>query len=120
MNEHILERDWKVLRDLKPVLLDRLCTRIMEECRRVMDDDAMTPHQRYLKLFETIHDRNEELADAFDDMRRSRAVARLSNMYMLDLFTPDELARFSPETRDSFIGTAEIHRAYLERKRGRR
>lgn len=120
MNEHILESDWKVLRDLKPVLLDRLCSRIMDECRRVMDDDAMTPHQRYLTLYKVIHDRDDELADAFDDMRRSRAIERLSNMYMLDLFTPDELARFSPNTRDSFVGHAEIWRDHFERKRGRR
>ena len=101
MNKDIAERDWKVLRDLKPVLLDRLCTRIMDECRRVMDDDARTPHQRYLTLFETIRDRNDELADAFDDMRRSRAIQRLAWMRHLKLFEGDEWERFSPETRET-------------------
>jgi hypothetical protein len=111
------EADWKTLRALQPVLLDRLCTRIMDELRGVMDDTGMTAHQRYLKLFKLLDERNDEVAAGFDDMRRSRAIQRLANIYELGLFTDDELERFTPKTRDSFIGLAEIYRDARSRKR---
>ena len=111
------EPDWKTLRALQPVLLDRLCTRIMDELRGVMDDTGMTPHQRYLKLFTLLQDRNDDVAAGFDDMRRSRAIQRLANIYALGLFTDGELERFTPQTRDSFVGLAEIYRDASSRKR---
>ena len=95
------EPDWKTLRALKPILLDRLCTRIMDECRQVMDDAGLTAHERYLKLFKLLQRRDDELAAAFDDMRRSRAMQRLANIYALGLFTDEELEWFSPGTRDT-------------------
>lgn len=95
------EADWKILRELKPVLLDRLCTRILDELRAVMDDPARTAHERYLTLFELLRERNDDVANAFDDMRRSRAVWRLAWMRSLELFREDEWARLSPRTRDT-------------------
>jgi len=112
------EADWKTLSALKPVLLDRLCTRILDELRVVIDDDALTAHERYLRLFDVVQDRNDEIAAGFDDMRRSRAIERLANLYDLGLFTSDELARFTPRIRDSFIGLAESYRD-MARRRGR-
>lgn len=104
------EPDWKTFRALKPALLDRLCTRILEEMRGVMDDTSLTPHERYLKVFALLQDRNDDIAAGFDDMRRSRAIQRLANIYALGLFTDEELAQFTPQTRDSFVGIAEIYR----------
>lgn len=43
--------------------------------------------------------RDEELAQAFDDVRRSTAMACLITMHRYNLLTGDELARFSDETR---------------------
>lgn len=93
------EFDWQTLRALKPVLLDRLCTRIMDECRAEIDSAEGTAHERYLRLFDLIDRRNDELADAFDDMRRSRAIERLAHMRRLGLFTEEEFQRLSPGTR---------------------
>jgi hypothetical protein len=111
------EPDWKTLRSLQPVLLERLCTRIMDELRGVMDDAGMTAHQRYLKLFKLLDERNDEVAAGFDDMRRSRALMRLANIYALGLFTDEELERFTPQTRDSFVGLAQMYRDARARQR---
>jgi hypothetical protein len=97
------EPDWKTLRALQPILLDRLCTRILDEMRGVMDDTSQTPHQRYLKIFELLQDRNDDIAAGFDDMRRSRAIARLANIHALGLFTDEEFERFSPGTRETVL-----------------
>lgn len=101
------EADWKTLRALKPVLLDRLCARTLQECGEVIDSAEGTAHERYLRLFDRIHRRNDELADAFDDLRRSRAIERLAHMRKLDLFTEEEFQSLSPGTRetvDSIVG----------------
>jgi hypothetical protein len=36
---------------------------------------------------------------AFDDPRRSQMVLQLATIYALDLLVPEEVARFTPETR---------------------
>ena len=93
------ESDWKTLRKLQPVALDRFCRRVLDECRAVCDTDSKTSHERYLDLYRLLRTRDKELADAFDDMRRSVALLRLVTMYRRDLLTEEEVARFSPETR---------------------
>ena len=93
------ESDWKTLRKLQPVALDRFCRRVLDECRAVCDNDSKTSHERYLDLYRLLRTRDKELADAFDDMRRSVALLRLVTMYRRDLLTEEEVARFSPETR---------------------
>jgi hypothetical protein len=97
----IHEPDWKTLRALKPVLLDRLCTRILDECRRVIDDPGRSAHERYLALFKLLRDRDEDVASAFNDLSRSRAVWKLAWMRHLGLFTQEEWMRLSPGTRET-------------------
>lgn len=104
------ENDWKVLRSVKDAALNRLCERIMDECRAVMDDGSLSPHERYLKLFKLIRERNDDIAHAFDDMRRSRAVQRISWIRYLDLLTEEEWNRFSPGTRETALFLAGMIR----------
>ncbi len=95
------ERDWKHLRAVKPVALARYCERILEEAAAVIHACDESPHDRYLHLFELINDRNRVLASAFDDLRRSTALRRLSAMIALGVVTDAELAGFTPEVRES-------------------
>ncbi|HEV3051957.1 MAG TPA: hypothetical protein VGX50_16735 [Longimicrobium sp.] len=97
------EADWKVLRSVKDAALNRLCERILDECRGVMDDPNGTAHERYLRLFKLIQDRDEDIEHAFNDMRRSRAVQRISWIKFLDLLTDEEWERFSPQTRETAL-----------------
>jgi hypothetical protein len=93
------ERDWKLLRELKPAALDRLCKRILLRATEVANTPGTTGHQRYLKLWELIQEQNEELARAFDDHRRSAAFIKIVQIHQLGLFTESEFARFSEETQ---------------------
>jgi hypothetical protein len=72
-----------------------------------VNDAGMTAHQRYLKLFKLLDERNDEVAAGFDDMRRSQAMLRLANIHALGLLTDEEPARFSPGTREAmqFLAT---------------
>ncbi len=95
----ISEPDWRVFKEVRVVALDRLCQRILSECRTVCDDDALTAHNRYLKLYALIHKCDEDIQWAFDDFRRTTATACLTAMWQLGLVTPAELGRFSLDTR---------------------
>jgi hypothetical protein len=102
------EVDWKHLRALHPVALDRYCARIVEESAAIVADSAVSPHERYLRLYRLIRERDSSISTAFDDLRRSTAVRRLASMIELDLLSSDELNGFTPQTRDTAIGLSEL------------
>lgn len=98
MNE-IDEPDWKLLRELKTVALERLCERILQQVAPQCDLNGETNHHCFLKVLSLIESGNDEIARAFDDLRRSNARERLRTMISLDLITDEELRGFSPELR---------------------
>ena len=101
MSTHIAESDWKIFRELSAVALDRFCERVLAEIARVSTEQGKSNHERYLTVFRLVHDRNKELAAAFDDSRRSTAVRQLARIQALGLLTDDEMARFGPQTREA-------------------
>jgi hypothetical protein len=50
-------------------------------------------------VFELLQQRDKELAEAFDDLRRSTAWRQLAVIRSHGLLTEEELARFSPQTQ---------------------
>lgn len=97
----IPESDWKQLWQLHPLAMDRFCQRILSELAQLASDATMNPHERYLAVFDLISRRNDELADGFDDMRRSTALMRLTRIKSHGLLTADEFGRFSESTRNA-------------------
>lgn len=93
------ERDWKHLRKVHRLALERYCERVLQECAAILSDSGSTAHERYLKLYRITRERDRELAEAFDDMRRSRATVRLVAMRQLGVVTDEEMEGFTPETR---------------------
>ena len=65
----IPEPDWKILRQLHAVALDRFCRRVLEEVGRITADEKRSTHERYLDLFDYINNQNEDMAATFDDPR---------------------------------------------------
>jgi hypothetical protein len=100
MSHDFPERDWRVLRDVKDAALQRFCQRVLDESDAVIRDASLTPHERYLKLFDLIRDRDRDIQRAFDDLRRSTATLRLLAMRTLGVVTDEEIQAFTPETRE--------------------
>ena len=96
----IKESDWKILRQLHSVALERFCQQILLEIERINTDSAKSFHQKYLNIYEVIRRRNKEMAQIFDDLRRSTALTHLAAMKACGLLTEDEFLRFSQETRN--------------------
>jgi hypothetical protein len=101
MTSQIKESDWKLLRQLEPLALDRFCQRVLAEVKQVTSRSTESHHQRFLDVFRLIINRNKELAAAFDDLRRSNAILKLAAIKSHDLLTDEEFSRFSMETREA-------------------
>jgi hypothetical protein len=95
-------------------VLDRFCRRILKKIESVVADSSRSHHQRYVAIYQLVERRDREMADAFNDMRRSRAVMRICHLRSLGLLSGEEFVRFSDETRGAvqrFLGFAERERA---------
>ncbi len=97
--QKLTESEWKLFSQLRKNALQRFCERTLAELQYVMTDPEKTPHERYLELFKKLHERDEELAYAFNGSSRSNALLQLMVIHKKDLLTPEELAQFRDETR---------------------
>ena len=111
------ESDWQLFRSVHATALDRYCKRVLEECAATIREPDMSAHERYLRLFRLLRARDQSIAAAFNDLRRSTAVQRLAAMILLELVTGEELDRFSEATRDTATELADISRSSRKGKR---
>ena len=88
------ESDWLIFRSLREVALERFCERVLVEMRERADDVRSSHHPRYLEIFTLIGKRDDELARAFNNPRRSVALLQLGLIRALGLITDEEVARF--------------------------
>ena len=99
MSTDLPESDWKAFRKLRELALERYCERILAEVDRITSDVKRTSHARYRATYELVQESDDEIARAFNNSRRSVAVAQLAMMRSLDLISQDELQSFSPRTQ---------------------
>jgi ABC-type uncharacterized transport system ATPase subunit len=99
--KRIRESDWKRLRDLKPIALERFCDRVLLELEQARSDAASSSHQRYLAIYDLIRERDEELGYIFDGLSRSSAIGKLLLMHRAGLLTEEDVAGFSEELKDA-------------------
>jgi hypothetical protein len=100
MDAGIPERDWKVFRELRTLALERLCQKALSEIAHVSVSPE-TAHQKYLRIFKIIHERDDEIAAMFNNPRRSTAWEQLCMIRAAGLLNDEEMLRFSPDTQES-------------------
>ena len=111
MERQLPEKDWKLLRKLAPVALERFCGRVLKDATAIANAPAKTSHERYLELYKLLKKQDRDLASAFDDHRRSTAFIKLAWIYSLGLLTEAELGSFSEETRETALFLASRGRS---------
>ena len=95
----IKESDWKVFRRLQQTALERYCQAILNEAEQLLRTQSQHSHERYLALFRLLQKRDKEVANLFDDMRRSTALLAIAKLKRAGVLTAEEFALFSPETQ---------------------
>jgi hypothetical protein len=100
MFDRISETDWKIFKPVRELALERFCERVLAEAERIRADTGKSQHGRYIELYRLMRDRDKELAQVFDHLRRSTAVMQLAAFRSLGLVTDEEYMRFSAPTRE--------------------
>lgn len=108
MSSDIPESDWRRFKEVHATLLERYCCRILREVAALSEGTQGSAHDRYLKVYKLIKERDRQMANAFDDYRRSTAVMQLAIMRRMKLLTDEELAVFSEQTRTRVEGIASL------------
>ncbi|MDH3437293.1 MAG: hypothetical protein OEN48_09935, partial [Betaproteobacteria bacterium] len=86
-------------RKVRDVALERFCERVIGELSQAASDGGNTFHRRYLMIYELVQERDDEIARAFNNPRRSSALLQLAQLVSLGLLTDDELRSFTPRTQ---------------------
>ena len=95
----IKEADWKVLRHLHRLAVERFCERVLAEVERVMHNSTESASQRYRDIFRIVERRDRDIARLFNGLRRSQGLMMLARICSEGLLTEDEFSSLSPETR---------------------
>jgi hypothetical protein len=66
-----------------------------------LKDNSKSSPALYLAVYKLIERRDKEMADIFDDYRRSTAFWQIAKMHYRQLITDQEFQQFSPETRNA-------------------
>jgi hypothetical protein len=97
----IPERDWKYLRRVQGQLLEALCSRINGEAEasQIVADHSLNQHERFLRLYAHVIERDAVVADCFDDWRRSNMLLKLLLLRKHRLLTDEHISKLSTETQ---------------------
>jgi hypothetical protein len=108
MSGNIPEADWRHFKRVHQVLMERFCQRTLDDLRVMLRATEGSAHEQYRRAYELLQDRDEELARAFDDFRRSTAIMQLAIMRRMGLLGDDELSVFSEQTQQTVRGVDSL------------
>jgi nitrogen fixation/metabolism regulation signal transduction histidine kinase len=108
--DNIQEKDWKIVRSMKDKVLDLACERILDKFSAVIKDHDRSNHAKYRELYKAIHKENKQIANMFDDFKRSSALFQIALWKLNNLITDEEVAQFSPETQEHIQAMAKTWR----------
>ena len=111
MDRHIPEADWRQFKRIHPVLLERFCQDVLDDLAELLWAGDGTAHEKYLRIYKLIQDRDKDLGAAFDDFRRSTAVLQLAMMRRMGLLGDEELSGFSEDTQSIIRGVDSFRSA---------
>lgn len=101
MPPQVNEADWKVLRRVHPLAVERFCERVLAEIDQAARNTSQSHHERYREIFDLIRRRDRDIARLFDDPRRSRALTMLAEIRSEGLLTEEEFSSLSQQTRSA-------------------
>ncbi len=101
MIDKIKESDWKYLKKLKPILLERACANINKEAQLILENKENRDHyQVYMAIYDHYQKKDDMIADCFNDYRRSTAKRRILSLVYYGIMSEDELQGFSEDTKE--------------------
>ena len=103
----IPEQDWKRIRAIKDKKLNDLCADILKEIEQEIKNKGDQNHKAYLKIWDIVNERDNDIADMFNDLKRSNAVFKLALWHKNGYLTEKELNDFTEQTRSTINAICE-------------
>jgi hypothetical protein len=96
------EPEWKKLRAIREKVLNRFCVKALAEVKDILEKSDLEnqAHKAYLATFSSIRDSDKEVANLFNDWRRSTASMTLLKWMEFGLLTENEFDSFSDEIKE--------------------
>ncbi len=106
----IPEHEWRKIRDMKPAVLDRVCKGILDALRAriVISSNEQIHHKQYLNVYKWLHDQDKEIANGFNDLKRSNAYYLLSYWVRNQWITLQEFNRLGEDTKAKVLLLADL------------
>ena len=92
------ESDWKVFKQIKDKAIELFCSRALREFEAVITNENDHLHDRYLRLYKLVRDRDKKMGRLFDDHSRSKAILQLLAIRAEGLADESLLGKLSEET----------------------
>ena len=105
----IKESDWKTFKPVREVALERFCGRVLDEVARIGSDQTKSRHERYVAIYQMTRERDKEIEQIFDTLRRSTAVLQICSFRLHGLVTDQEVRQFSREIMDEVERFVRYH-----------
>jgi hypothetical protein len=108
MSSHIPESGWRHFKRMHSELFEPYCARVLDELAASLKAGDGTAHDRYVRAYKLLKNRDQELARAVDDFRRSTAVMQLAIMRRMGLLADEDLNVSSTQTQEQVRGITTI------------
>ena len=97
----IAEKDWKHFRSLKDTILNRFAKTTLSQINIIIaSKEIASKHEKYVKVYEYIMERDDAIDEHLSDLRRSNAKLKILGIYRMGLIKPQEFDQFSDEVKD--------------------
>lgn len=100
MDGDLPESDWKIVRKLHDLALERFCQRVLADIERINSVTTQKARTRYLEIFKLIEAQDKEIEWIFNDLCRSNAMEHLCALRTRGLLAETEFALLSREIQD--------------------
>jgi len=99
LNVDIQEKDWKIVRDLQGDALNTACDRIFQKVAILAESRGSESHKNYQKLYKLMKEEDKQIAQMFDNFKRSNAISKLARWKKNDLLSDEIFDALTEETR---------------------
>lgn len=96
----IKESDWKYLRSIKDLILNRHCEGILKVIDLILQNRKGEEHKSYIQIYSLAKRKDKEIATTYNDLKRSNALEKICHMRRHFAMTDEEFSKFSDETKD--------------------
>jgi len=108
MHDTPQESDWKAFRRMVPELRERYLGRRIPKLLAVLQDESLTPTERFWKVEERIDKEAKVLRKCLDGHSRSRMFLFIMQMRRSRMLTDEDLEPFSDELREQIQRASAI------------